>query len=271
MNYIRGKYSHAGNRKGGYMSRLSKLSSRQGPPLGIRLIFLFPFLTMLCFATNLRAQEQANEIVCTSATACKGGSLPVFITSGGSAHVGDSLLTQSGTTVHLAGNETLTGNLAAGGGVSGASGSFSGNVSLTGDLSLVNSSASAGNVLKGGSLFLHNFGDLNTFLGVDAGNLALTVGTANNNTGIGANALSALSTGCCNVGVGSNALLHNTTGGANIAIGDGALYSNTTGTNNTALGRWALISNMDGINNTATGTTALEEDCTSSCLVGGLQ
>ena len=68
------------------MSRLSKVSSKQGPPMRIGSMFLFPFLTMLCFATNLRAQEQANEIVCTSATACKGGSLPVFITSGGSAH-----------------------------------------------------------------------------------------------------------------------------------------------------------------------------------------
>jgi trimeric autotransporter adhesin len=259
---------------GRYILRHSCPSGRPAGRLALttltRAAFFLLFL-MLCFANTLRAQDKANEIVCASATACKGGSIPVFSTSGGSAQVGDSLLTESGSTVQLAGSETLTGNLAASGGVSGASGSFSGNVSLTGDLSLVNSGASAGNVLKGGSLFLHNFGGLNTFLGVAAGNLTLKFGTANNNTGIGANALSALTTGCCNVGIGTNALLHNTTGGANTAIGDGALYSNSTGGNNTALGRWALISNGNGINNTATGTYALQINCTSSCLVGSLQ
>jgi hypothetical protein len=253
------------------MSKLSKLSSKEGPPMRMRSMFLFPVLATLCFATTLRAQDQANEIVCASASACKSGSIPVFSSSGGSAHVDDSLLTESGSTVHLAGGETLTGNLAAGGGVSGASGSFSGNVSLTGDLSLANSGASAGNVLKGGALFLNDFGVLNTFLGVDAGNLTLAVGTANNNTGIGANALSTLSTGCCNVGIGTHALLLNTTGSSNIAIGDGALYNNTTGNNNTAVGRWALISNTNGIDNTATGTTALQKNCTSNCLLGTLQ
>jgi hypothetical protein len=214
-------------------------------------------LLMLCFATALRAQEQANEIVCSSGTACKSGFIPLFSSNGGSAKVSNSVLSQSGSTVNL------SGNLAAGGSVSGSVGSFSGNVGLTGDLNLANSGATAGNVLKGGILFLHNFGFNNTFLGQNAGNLTMAF-TANNNTAIGANALPANTMGCCNTATGNNALLQNTTGGGNTATGDGALYTNSSGNNNTALGRWALISNTTASNNTATGVQALQSNSTGS-------
>ena len=181
------------------------------------------------------AAEQANEIVCSSGTACNIGFIPLFSNNGGSATVSNSLVRQSGSTVSLSANEALSGNL-----------------------SMANSTGTAGNILKGGLLFLSNFG-FNTFLGQNAGNLTMS---GNNNTAAGANALPANTTGCCNTATGNNALLHNTTGGGNTASGDGALFSNSTGSSNTAIGRWALISNTTGNNNTALGVTALRFNTT---------
>ncbi len=235
-----------------------------------RLSMVLPLFLVLCFGATLAAQEQANEIVCSSTTGCTSGFIPLFSSSGGSASVSNSLLSESGTLVTLNANEIIKGNLSATGSVSGASGTFSGNVSLAGNLSLANSSSTVGNLYKGGSLFLHNFGaGSNVFLGLNAGNLRMT---GNNNTGIGSYALHSVTAGCCNTASGNNALLQNTSGGGNTASGDGALYSNTTGSGNTATGRWALISNNTGINNTATGTTALQDNCSSPCQpVAGLQ
>jgi hypothetical protein len=199
-----------------------------------RLSIVFSLSLVLGYAAALRAQEQANEIVCTSTTGCTTGFIPFFSTSGGSASVANSLFSQSGNSVNL-----------------------------NGVLSMPNSTATTGNLLKGGALFLHNYGaGSNVFLGLNAGNLSLT---GNNNTGLGSYALHSATTGCCNTATGNNALLQNTTGGGNTAAGDGALYSNTTGSSNTATGRWALISNNTGIDNTATGANALQDNCTSPC------
>jgi hypothetical protein len=78
----------------------------------------------------------------------------------------------------------------------------------SGDLNL------AGNILKGGALFLHNFGFNNTFLGQGAGNLTMT-DAANQNTAIGVNALQANTTACCNTAIGRYALISNTTASDN--------------------------------------------------------
>jgi hypothetical protein len=61
--------------------------------------------------------EQANEIVCASGTACKTGSIPLFATHGGSAKVKDSIVTQAGTTVTVAGAENVNGDINSGGSV----------------------------------------------------------------------------------------------------------------------------------------------------------
>jgi hypothetical protein len=71
--------------------------------------------------------EQSNEIVCSSSTACKSGFVPLFSTNGGSAKVGDSIVSQSGTTINLAGSETVNGGIASGGNVTAA-----GNISASG-------------------------------------------------------------------------------------------------------------------------------------------
>jgi hypothetical protein len=70
--------------------------------------------------------EQANEIVCASASACKKGSIPLFHSNGGGAQVTDSIVTQAGTVVAVAGTERVGGDIHSGGNITA-----SGNVDAT--------------------------------------------------------------------------------------------------------------------------------------------
>src|SRR6185436_3070623 len=92
-----------------------------------------------------------------------------------------------------------------------------------GNLDLDDSTAGAGNITKNGELFLHNAGQFNTFLGLQAGN-------------------------------------RTTTGGDNTGIGTGALFSNTDGRDNTAIGRDALSANRSGRDNTVGGSFAMSSN-----------
>jgi hypothetical protein len=145
----------------------------------------------------------------------------------------------------------------------------------------------AGNVLKGGTLFLYSDGSANTFLRQNAGNPFITSGFNNTATGAGAlvtnttgfhntadgvdalhNNTSSYNTatgwqalfsnfyGSANVATGTQALLSNTTGGVNTAIGNIALFANTDGSFNTAVGAGSLTNNISGIANTAIGANA---------------
>jgi hypothetical protein len=131
----------------------------------------------------------------------------------------------------------------------------------TGNLNLDPSTATTGNITKNGTRFLHNFGTNNTFLGLDAGNLALT---GVNNTGVGGSALGAITTGGSNTAVGRAALNFNNTGSENTAVGASALNVSTTGGDNTAVGYLTLFSNTTGSNNTAVGPYALSRNTTGS-------
>jgi hypothetical protein len=74
--------------------------------------------------------EQPNEISCAGGTACKTSFIPKFSSNGGSAKVNNSVISQSGTTVGIAGNLSLTGNVnASTGQVLGQTGSFTANTS----------------------------------------------------------------------------------------------------------------------------------------------
>ena len=139
---------------------------------------------------------------------------------------------------------------------------------------LMNSSTSStiGNIFKGGSSFIHNFGTQNIFAGINSGNFTMTgtgrntaVGfatlldntTGNNNTALGYLALTNNTTGIDNVAVGSTALLANNTGWQNVAVGRASLQANTTGRANTAVGHTTLTVNQTGVFNTALGGSAL--------------
>ena len=96
-------------------------------------------------------------------------------------------------------------------------------------------------------------GDLNVAVGSSA---LKTISTHSNNTAVGAFALDA-GTGNSNVAVGSGAL-GNASYAAdnNIGIGKDALNGNTTGDSNVAVGHEALLTNSTAGNNTAVGYQA---------------
>ena len=124
-----------------------------------------------------------------------------------------------------------------------------GNVVVNGNLTLAESTATAGNIMKGSNAFIHNFGVQNTFIGENAGNLTMT---GFGNTGSGVGALTVNTTGNNNTAIGVVALDNNMTGSNNTAAGAAALLLNTTGNDNTASGVEALALNSTGSFNTAT-------------------
>ena len=127
---------------------------------------------------------------------------------------------------------------------------------MTGDLDLVGA-----NVLKDGTLFLHDNGNTNTALGAQALQ-SVTIGSAN--TAVGDAALRDHTTGVSNTAAGHAALLSNTTGSNNSVLGRNAMIFNTAGTNNTALGNSALAGNTLAHNNTAVGSGALRDSTIGS-------
>ena len=65
------------------------------------------------------------------------------------------------------------------------------------------------------------------------------VSPAIENTALGTNILTALTTGYANVGVGVDVLSANTSGAFNMGIGVKTLYKNTTGSGNTSFGAYS--------------------------------
>jgi hypothetical protein len=106
--------------------------------------------------------------------------------------------------------------------VSMTDGVHSGNLILTTEPS----TSTAGNILKGSSSFIHDFGTNNTFVGINAGNF--TTSGLGGNTAVGNNALNALAAGTLNTALGIETLQSLTTGAGNIGIGNLA-GSNCTG------------------------------------------
>lgn len=129
---------------------------------------------------------------------------------------------------------------------------------LTGNLRIpVTTGSSAGIIYAGTDYFLHSFGTNNLFLGINAGNLTLS--TASGNTGIGANAMFALTTGTENMAFGSGAMGGVSTGSANVAIGAQAMGAPipVTGRENIAIGRGSMYGAGDFRFNTAIGYNAM--------------
>ncbi len=100
----------------------------------------------------------------------------------------------------------------------------------------------------------------NTGVGIDALD-ALTSGDSN--TGIGARALSAVSLGVKNTSVGADSGKSLSSGSANTSLGFQNLYTNQGGNYNVAIGQLAL-EDATASSNTAVGTEALKEVSNSS-------
>ena len=200
----------------------------------IRLCVSVIFL-LVCVVLPVRAQEQPNEIRCSSGTACKAAVIPKFATNGGSATVNSSIISQSGTNLAVvAGSESVHGNITA-----------TGSISATGT---VNTSSGFN---LGGRPFAYGFSvDGIAFLGF-AGSATPTLG--NDNTGVGVGALGSNNGGFDNSATGYLSLNSNQSGFGNTATGVSALFSSTTGQYNTAAGVAALQDNIGGSYNTGLG------------------
>ncbi len=124
-----------------------------------------------------------------------------------------------------------------------------------------NTGLTTGVIYKQGVPFIHNYGNYpseayNTFVGLYAGNLTLTLGNATSNTYIGYNSGKSTTNGSSNVFVGDFTGWLNTDGALNTFIGSGAGGQNTTGTNNAYLGYSAGSTNQAGYENTFLGMNA---------------
>jgi hypothetical protein len=117
------------------------------------------------------------------------------------------------------------------------------------------STPGAGSIMKMGNPFLHNVGEANTFVGLNAGNFALT---GVQNTGAGQYSMYNLSSGSSNTGIGYLTLSQNTSGSFNTALGRNAMSNNHDGFGNTAVGADALNNGMSGFNNVAIGLSTLQ-------------
>ena len=141
-----------------------------------------------------------------------------------------------------------------------AAASSGSNGNITGNLMMVNSTATEGNIIKGGALFMHNTGFESAYLGANAGNLTTTGGS---NTGVGVSALGLIQGGILNSAFGNAVLYRNTVGAFNTGVGGGALVQNIDGSSNTAIGANALQSA------TASENIAIGSSAGANITVGG--
>jgi hypothetical protein len=127
------------------------------------------------------------------------------------------------------------------------------NVDVAGTLDVTDLGTFDASITVTGKISL-NDGGYSVFVGEGAG--LNDDASANQNVGVGYQALRANTTGYYNTANGYAALYSNTTGFSNTANGYAALYSNTTGFSNTANGYLALYYNTTGGRNTALGALA---------------
>lgn len=89
----------------------------------------------------------------------------------------------------------------------------------------------------GSNRFMHARGTLNTFLGQSAGSLALTVATAVNNVGLGANALTGIVTSTYTTATGADSAALLSGGSGNSFYGSGSGSALVSGSNNTLISK----------------------------------
>lgn len=123
-----------------------------------------------------------------------------------------------------------------------------------GNIKLPTTTATTGQVQINATRFVHNYGTANTFVGETAGNTTLTTANANDETGIGYQALIALTTGAANTAVGYQSGVAITSGSNNTSVGLGSNQKVATTGGNTGIGYTANCSS--GTNNTAVGMQA---------------
>lgn len=139
-----------------------------------------------------------------------------------------------------------------------------------GDVAITGAAGTAGNLLMnntpigglsgvinfGGSRFIHNRGNQNTFIGEVAGNLS---NTGTSNTVIGASSTSLITTASSNIIIGASSCPSLTTASNNIVIGNSAMTSaSSASTSNIVIGNSTLNDATSADLNIAVGHGALD-------------
>jgi hypothetical protein len=134
-----------------------------------------------------------NTITCSTSSACKSGHIPVFASNGGAAKVKDSIIQESGSTISIAGSESLTGPISALA-TSTTSAAVAGNDNTSqGSVGVVGSSTNGTGVVATGITGLLGTGAGSDGVGVSAsgnlgvyanGNAAGVYGVSTNSTGV---------------------------------------------------------------------------------------
>ena len=123
--------------------------------------------------------DAANEIACSSTTACKTGFVPEFTTNGGSAKVSNSLISQSGTTVTISGSDNITGSETVTGSIT--AGTVTGSLGVLGQTALSgNDAAGVSGVNTGNGIGVFGTGGTGVFGtgSTTAGDFVTSAGTA---------------------------------------------------------------------------------------------
>ena len=172
-------------------------------------------------------------------------------------------------TINLNTSVSIAGTLTAGTGVTATTGDMTitaGNIFIP----ATTADGLQGIIKFGGVNTFHNYGNSNTFVGANSGNLTLTVATAIQNTGFGVNSQQSLTTGNNNSSIGYNSLVACTTSANNVAAGSGALSAQTTGTGQNVAVGYNSLNLCTGNGNTALGALsgAALVGGSSNCLIG---
>ena len=184
----------------------------------------------------------AYDIATISDTVSKadGGTFDGNVTFGSGADI----ITETLGTDNVRIGENAGDSIASGGANNVAIGKDAGTAISTGDLNV----AVGSNALKTISTHSNN---------TAVGAFALDAGTGNSNVAVGSGALGNASYAADNnIGIGKDALNGNTTGDSNVAVGHEALLTNSTAGNNTAVGYQAGRTTATGDSNTFVGQQA---------------
>lgn len=167
------------------------------------------------------------------------------ITQLAAASTGQTLMGSTGADPSFTGSPSFSGSITAGTGLTLSAGNI--NIPTT------TASIADGAILQNGTRILHTYGSANLFIGTNAGNGNVGIGSFNQ--GIGPNVMSFITTGSNNCALGVSALNNLTSGQYNVAVGNGTL-GQVTGTNqNTAVGANALNKTI-GYHNVGIGFNA---------------
>jgi hypothetical protein len=197
-----------------------------------------------------------------------------------SSNISDAFSILFDGTTNIAGSVTATSFVGDGSGLTGITGTSGSFVDLTTDQTIAGSKTFSSDISVNGVKIGRGTGDHSENTVVGSGALGTGTGQRNtalgrlalgsysgssfdNNTAVGYNNSSSVSTGQQNTSIGAEAMLHLTTGSANTAIGAQSLI-NTTGSNNTSLGYAAGQILTSGNNNTFLGKSSNGSSATLS-------